>query len=243
MAPTSFFLKMITIGGPQNEHTVNIFRREKAPALSKLKFIFVIVGFLAMKGFSQATARIDSLTVAALRAEDAGNFKTAIKIHEEIMALDPKAAESAVSIAGLYGKLKEFDQEIAWANKAIKIDSANSSAYVNLGNGFAGKGDLARAKRYYEHAEILDPDSPFPPYSMGVIEESKGNFSAAKKYYERAVARDSTFENGYFNLAAMCATLKEFQDAKRYILKALELDPNAEDAKEMLRHIKKDLGE
>jgi tetratricopeptide (TPR) repeat protein len=208
-----------------------------------MKLVFIILGFLALKGFSQDTAKTDSLMTEALKAEDSGNFRAAIDINKEIISLNPKNAEPVISIAGLYGKLKNFDQEIAWARNAIKIDSNSSAAYVNLGNGYAGKGDLLRAKKSYEHADKLDPESPFPPYSLGVIEEAKENFKAARTYYEEAVARDPTFENGFFNLAAMCATMKDFHSAKRYILKVLELNPNATDAKEMLRHINKDLGE
>ena len=134
-------------------------------------------------------------------------------------------------------ELKDFTGAINDNTLAIKINPKYSMSYINLGNGYAGMSDFKKAEENFKKADELDPLSPYPPYSLGVIEENRGNLKSAISNYEQSVSRDSTFENGYYNLAAVYANLKDYKNANKNILKVLELNPNAKDAQEMHEHI------
>lgn len=158
------------------------------------------------------------------------------------MAKYPRVSPFAANtIAGLYGKMNRFRDEINWAKEAIKLNFGYSNSYINLGNGYIGLGITDSARSSFLEAAQLDPKNPYAPYSLGVIEEDNKNYTQALEYYKQSVAIDSNFENGYYNLAATYANLKDFKNAEVCIEKVLKLDPTAADALQMQKHIKYNL--
>lgn len=83
----------------------------------------------------------------AFRLEDEGNCVAAISKYNEAIALGAGDASILAptfnSIAGCYGRLERFKDEIDWATKAVTAAPNFSLGYINLGNGYAGIGDLA----------------------------------------------------------------------------------------------------
>ncbi len=205
--------------------------------IASMKRLLYLLLFAFHFSFGQNASKEEELIQQALDYEQKGDINNAIKTGKKIIHINPGSYQEANSIAGLYGQLGKFVDEITWAQKAIKINPKFSMGYVNLGNGYLGKGDVQKAEESYKKADSLDPSSPFPPYGLGVIEEGRGNWQAAISNYHQSVARDTTFENGYYNLAAAYANLKDFKNANINILKVLELNPNAKDAQVMREHI------
>jgi tetratricopeptide (TPR) repeat protein len=202
-----------------------------------MKIFFYFLFFISQFCYGQDSTKFKKLLGQALVYEQKGDLDNAIKTHKKILEIDPGCYPSTNTIAGLYGLKQNFSEEIIWAQKTITISPTFSMGYINLGNGYAGQGNFKKAEEYYVQAAKYDSSSPFPPYSLGVLEENKGNFKAAITYYQQSVARDSTFENGYFNLAAAYANIKDFKNANINILKVLELNPKDKDAQEMHEHI------
>lgn len=202
-----------------------------------MKRLLYILLFAFQFSFGQETSKVQGLIQQALEYEQKGDIENAIKTHKKILDINPGSYQSANTIAGLYGLLGKFSDEIDWAQKAININPQYSMGYINLGNGYAGKDDNQKAEENFKKADSLDPSSPFPPYSLGVIEERKGNFKAAITYYEQSVSRDTTFENGYYNLAAAYANIKDYKSANYNIQKYLALEPNDKEARAMFEHI------
>lgn len=60
-------------------------------------------------------------------------------------------------------------------------------------------GDLQNAKKYFSEAGSLDPKSPSPPYSLGIVEERLGDVSGAQQAYKNAFTNDPKHE------ISMCA--------------------------------------
>ena len=206
-----------------------------------MKQLLFILLFLCQFCYGQDSTKIKQLFRQALDYEDKGDIANAIKTQTKLFNLDTRNYASANIIAGLYGKIGKFSEEIFWANKAIEISPKFSNGYINLGNGYAGQGNISKAENSFKEALELDSTSPYPYYSLGVIEETKKDFNSAVIYYEKSVSLNPKFENGYFNLAAAYATLKNFKKANENILKVLELNPNDKDAQEMHVHIIEEL--
>jgi len=185
-------------------------------------------------------AAIARLIKEGIAREDAGDLKGAIEIDQKILQLDPRNIYAMTAIAGLFGKLGEFEQEMAWAQKAIAIDPHFDLAYINSGNALAGLKKYNEAADAYKKAIRINPQNPLGVYSLGVIGEDQGNFKKALEFYRQSIQIDPKFENGYFNLAAMYANLKQFDEAIAALKKLIELNPLAEDAKAMLRQIEKE---
>jgi tetratricopeptide (TPR) repeat protein len=185
-------------------------------------------------------ATIARLIKEGIAREDAGDLKGAIEINQKILQLDPRNIYVMNTIAGLFGKLGEFEQEMAWAQKAIAINSQFDLAHINSGNALAGLKRYNEAAEAYNKAIRINPKNPLGIYSLGVMEEDQGNFKKALEFYRQSIQIDPKFENGYFNLAAMHANLKQFEEAIAVLKKLIELNPQSEDAKAMLRQIEKE---
>jgi tetratricopeptide (TPR) repeat protein len=211
--------------------------------LQVLVFTSILLqGLSAAPGWSKATGpgkeqRIADLEKQELLLEDSRNWRGAIDVSMEIVKLDPKNTAAINTIAGLHGNLGEFQEEVAWALKALDIDPQFAPAHINHGNGLAALGRSEEAQAAFEKAAELAPKDPLPIYSLGVLAESQGKFEQALAFYQRSVALNDKFENGYFNMAAMLANLKRFDEATAVLKKLLELNPDAQGAREMLRQI------
>jgi tetratricopeptide (TPR) repeat protein len=191
-------------------------------------------------GASTPDAAIARLVKEGIAREDAGDLEGAIEIDQKILQLDPRNIYAMTAIAGLFGKLGEFEREMAWAQKAIAIDPQFDLAYINKGNALAGLKKFNEAADAYKKAIRINPQNPLGVYSLGVIGEGQGNFKKAIEFYRQSIQIDPMFENGYFNLAAMHANLKQFDEAIAALKKLIELNPQAEDAKAMLRQIEQE---
>ncbi|ULQ56776.1 OmpA family protein [Flavihumibacter rivuli] len=77
----------------------------------------------------------------ALNKAQDGDFKEGIRILKEAVGIDPRFADAYLSIAGMYGELKDYDNSILYYEKAKAVDSVYFGDYnlpysINL----AGKG-------------------------------------------------------------------------------------------------------
>jgi tetratricopeptide (TPR) repeat protein len=189
---------------------------------------------------STTKSRIEELVRRGILLEEAHLWRSAIDANKEVLELDPKNVSVMNTIAGLHGTLGEYQEEVAWALKAIEVDPLFELAYINYGNGLAGLGRIEEAQAAFSKAVELAPRDPRPIYSLGVLAENQGKIEQALGYYERSVALDKRFESGYFNMAAMLANLGRFEEATAKLKKLLEINPEAHDAKQMLQRIEND---
>jgi predicted TPR repeat methyltransferase len=191
----------------------------------------------APDGAASQNAQALVLREQAFALEDAGDAKGAIGVYEKMLQLEPNDVAAMNSIAGSNGKLGDFQQQLAWADRAIARNPRFQPAYINRGNALAalGKPDAARAA--YDKAAELDPKDPIAVYSLGVLAEQRKDFASAAELYGKSVALDPKFESGYFNLAMAQANLGHWDDAIAALKKLLELDPNDREAKAMLAHL------
>ena len=175
----------------------------------------------------------------AFRFEEAGDFAAAIGAYKEILKSEPFHAMVLYSIAGNYGSLKKYDEEVSWSKKAIQADPTSEFAYVNLGNGLCGLGQFEPAREAYIKAVKVAPDDPKGYYSLGFLEDQLQDWAKAEGWYRRSIEVDPKFTDGHFNLAAAYANQRKFDAAIQELNKVIALDPNAQDARDMLNDLKK----
>lgn len=127
------------------------------------------------------------------------------------MALVPASVVAMlVACGGGDDKKVEYPQNDASAGTPV-VDEQGAQVGVIEGAGTSGlsgsaksayetgwqawlKGDLATAKKQFETAASLDPSSPSPQYSLGVVEEHLGNLSGAQQAYRAAFTTDKNHE-------------------------------------------------
>lgn len=186
-----------------------------------------------------SSPEIARLVKQELALEDNNEFEKALEIERKLSELEPQNECAANSMAGIYGKLGKFDEEIIWAKRAIGINPKFMKAYINQGNAQASLGNLNEARVSFTKAHELEPKNPLPVYSIGVLFENENKFEEAAKSYQSSIELDPNFENGYFNLAAMKANMGKFDEARSLLKKLLKINPNSVDAKNMMKQFPK----
>lgn len=95
-------------------------------------------------------SKIDKKAVAiyekALELTDANKYREAIELLQQAINRDEHYVDAYLSLAGVYGQLKDYNQSVATYEKAMSMDTAYTADYllpysINL----AGKGDFEKA--------------------------------------------------------------------------------------------------
>ena len=114
-------------------------------------------------------------------ANNIQNIQPALRDRLEIIDLSGYAIEEKIEIAKrhLLPKQKEahglaknnfkISDAVIELREAIRLDSNNGDAYVNLGVALADQGLLLEANSAYHQAIVLQPDDPLSHYNLGLI--------------------------------------------------------------------------
>jgi tetratricopeptide (TPR) repeat protein len=158
--------------------------------------------------------RIDNILRQAFYLEEHKDFTAAIAKYHELLdlgTLGDAVAPTFNSIAGCYGQLGNFAEEVNWARKATVAVPGFAPSYLNLGNAYLGLGVLDRASQAYEKYVALQPADPRGHYSLGLIAEQQQDWSKAKQFYGKSIELDPNFADGHFNLAVAYAQPKQIR--------------------------------
>jgi len=205
------------------------------------RYVIAVILLVSLSAHgSESRKSPDALVKLALEAEDQGKLAEAIGFHKAVVQAQPNNVKSLNSIAGLYGALGNFQEEVAWAKRATDIDPKFEFALINLGNGYAGLGDAMHAKKACAAVITINLKSAMGHYSLGVLEEQTGDVSRAEAHYKKAIAADRGFENAYLNLGALCANQGRFDEAIDWLQRLLKTNPSSKDARDMLQRIRSD---
>jgi Tfp pilus assembly protein PilF len=85
------------------------------------------------------------------------------------------------------GRLKEAEGAF---NEALRLDSKNDLAHVNLGSLFRQQGKALESEHQYLKAISIDPENAITHYNLGLLFSDQGNLERAKKEFARALALD-----------------------------------------------------
>ena len=101
-------------------------------------------------------------------------------------------------------------------NDAIRLDSADVLAFVNLGNLFFHHGKIGEAKKYYLKAVALEPENPRSHYNLGLLLFDQGLLMEAKNEFVKTVELDPADADAQAELDTVTEKLKTISQAKSH---------------------------
>lgn len=208
-----------------------------------LSFVFLLSLFATTPALAQQekvyskNPKVDALIKEGFALEESGDFPAAIAVNKKILRIMPKNIYALNTIAGLYGRVGKFNEEIKWAKKAIDVNPNFYLGYINYGNGLAALNRYDESEKAFKKAMEIAPKNPLPYYSLGVLSERQKKFKVALDYYQKSIDMDPKYENGYFNLAMMHANFGQFDKAIVTLKKLIAINPKDNEAKSMLKRI------
>lgn len=150
-----------------------------------------------LKGISQynpssVSKKAGDLYTKALNLASEGEYLQGIRLLQEAVKLQPKFLDAYLSIAGIYGELKDYQKAIEHYEKAISIDSIYSKDYtlpysINL----AGNGQFEKALAA-AHTFLSIPD--LNPSSRMAGEYRRQCYQFAIDYAKKTSLSDYKFE-------------------------------------------------
>ena len=157
------------------------------------------------------------------------SIRAALRMHD----LKPGDIPTMLALSGLYGKARQPEQQLAWSRRILKLQPRHLEALINQGNAQSVLGDAQAARNSFLMAKAVEPASPLPVYSLGVLAQALQHDEEAIGYFEAALKFLPTFEDARFNLAVSQANTGRVREAVRNLDQLLKANPAAQDAREL----------
>ena len=134
--------------------------------------------------------------------------------------VSPDRADDRLRLAqGLY-RIGDLDAAIDECRVALKLESNNARAYLQLGVTLIAKQDGHAAAAALMEAIQLDPELTHAHYSLGSVQYSLGNLTAAIQSYRRALDLQPNFPDALYHLALVLKLANRHQEAVQFMEEA-----------------------
>ncbi len=121
-----------------------------------------------------------------------------------------------------------FDSAVVEYQRAVRVDSTMSKAWVNMGLAFEAKSGNSEARRAFQSAIAINPRDVLAYCHLGYLEQQSGNVSQAIGLYKQALAIDANSAQAHYNLGLAFAEAKVFKEAVLEWETVVRLDPDGE---------------
>lgn len=161
--------------------------------------------------------------------------KKAVEYYQHAVEADPRSAAAwaglsrataGLNVVGLASAEDVLSTALLAAERAVSLDPKLSEAHVALGKiSFNLHRDYSTAKREFDRARILDPESSVTIYWTAVIAAAAGDFVKAIQLLKEAIARDPLDGEIYFEIGQVYHFAGRLPEAETALRKAIDLVP------------------
>lgn len=174
-----------------------------------------------------------------IRLEQEDREKDAESALRQAVDLYPSFAPAHTALGRVLQKIGNLNEAISEWRLAIRYDSADFDAHINLGIAYLNLKKLAEAEPHLVQAAFLEPTAVTPHYYIGIEYVMKNDLDVAMKAFEKAKEL-----NGGKSLPALHKYLGRIYSAKNMRREAiteletyLKLVPKAQDAEKVRKDI------
>jgi tetratricopeptide (TPR) repeat protein len=167
---------------------------------------------------------------AALRHHQAGRLSDAERLYRQILAGDPRHADSLHLLGVLASQMRRHDEATDLINQAIAISPGAAAYHFNLGNVLRSQGRPDEAIACYRRALALQPAFPGAHYQLGNILGELGRHDDAIVCYRSAITLKPDNPLVHNNLGVALKELGDLDDAVACYRKALAFRPDFAEA-------------
>jgi tetratricopeptide (TPR) repeat protein len=183
----------------------------------------------ARMGLMLSPTHPELLAMAANCAAQLGEDELAVTCWQQLLAVEPTAADAGNSLGLLLERLGRIAEAEAVFRQALAVLPDDASLQSNLGLLLENSGRYAEAESCLRQAVALSPDSP----NSGEILSNLAGLLArldqvaeAESLYRRAIALQPDFAIGHSNLGVLYTVLLRHEEAEQALRRALALQPD-----------------
>jgi tetratricopeptide (TPR) repeat protein len=170
----------------------------------------------------------------AEKAKDAGErikmYDDARLYFQEALKIDPKYRDAVQGLARVYARMDDYEHALAVYQKAIEKTPQDHGLWFDMGMCYSRKKELAKALPCFQKALELDPENRPYMKQLGFTLARLGQTEQSLALLTRAMGPALA----HYNLARMMEHMGQPDNARRHLQLALQLNPNLEQARELL---------
>jgi tetratricopeptide (TPR) repeat protein len=173
---------------------------------------------------------IQSMLANALQFHQRGQLPEAERIYRQILAIDPRHAESLHLLGTLAHQVGREDVAVELIGKAIEVDKRQAAYHSNLGTVLQAIGNLDEAAASYERALALKPDLAEAQMNLGSVLQAQGKLDEAEALFKQALALRPDLAEIHVNLGNIFQAQGKLEEAAASEERALALKPDCAEA-------------
>ncbi|MBW1988943.1 MAG: tetratricopeptide repeat protein [Deltaproteobacteria bacterium] len=131
----------------------------------------------------------------------------------------------AVLAAASFSQAGYWKNDVTLLEHAIEVTGPNYLAEITLANALAARGEHEKARKHFDGAIAIRPDSPEAYNDRGASLLNQGNTAAAAEDFERAASLKPGFVPALYNLGLALFREQECERAIPVLEKVVEKDP------------------
>jgi tetratricopeptide (TPR) repeat protein len=170
------------------------------------------------------------MLASALQHHQRGQLVQAGQTYRQILALDPRHADSLHLLGTLAHQAGRNDIAVELIGRAIALDKTQPAYYSNLGIALQAQGRLDDAELRFRQALALKPDLAEVHVNLGNIFQSQGKLNEAAASHKRALAHKPRLPQAHYNLGNARQAQGHLDAAVACYERALALRPNYAEA-------------
>jgi tetratricopeptide (TPR) repeat protein len=143
------------------------------------------------------------------------NYPEAIRLHQQVIAQDPRNALAHYHLGFAYGMTGRYRDEIAEYQRAVELGLTDWTLFLNLGLAYFQRADYRRAADALKVAERLAPERAEPHYNLALTYERLGLLSQAEQEGLTALTLDPRDPDIRNTLAIVHAELGNYGRARQ----------------------------
>ncbi|MGQ9572752.1 MAG: protein kinase domain-containing protein [Dehalococcoidia bacterium] len=169
--------------------------------------------------------------VHALRDE----WSAAVPYYQQAVTVQPNFAYLHLLLAEALRHTQQWDEALSYARIALDLGQGyDARAYTSMGHTMWQRGDSDGAITNFQQAVALDNTEDYAYWGWGALLYERDDYQGALPHLERAAALVPN-SAGYQTWVGACyMALERYQEARTALERALQLDPEREDARDLL---------
>jgi tetratricopeptide (TPR) repeat protein len=156
----------------------------------------------------------------------AGRLAEAEALYREVLAVDPRHADSRHLLGVIAQQVGRFDLAASLIASAIALHPQAAPYHFNLANALAGLGRVGDAEASYRQALRLAPELAEAHNNLGTLLQADGRLAEAAECFAAAARANPGYAEAHGNLGGALLKLGRAAEAEASIRRALALRPD-----------------